>query len=61
MYSNYLTRKKKYPNSVVLIKSSSFYRTCDNDAIIFSYLCHYKVIKNVLGFPIHSLSKVLKD
>lgn len=61
MYSDYLTKKKKYPNSVVLIKSGSFYRTYDNDAIILSYLCCYKVIKNVLGFPICSLSKVLKE
>lgn len=61
MYSDYLTWKKKYPNSVVLIKSGSFYRTYDNDAIILSYLCCYKVIKNVLGFPIRSLSKVLKE
>lgn len=60
MYSDYLTRKEKYPNSVVLIKSGSFYRTYDNDAIILSYLCCYKVIKNVLGFPIRSLSKILK-
>ena len=61
MYSDYLTWKEKYPNSVVLIKSGSFYRTYDNDAIILSYLCCYKVIKNVLGFPIRSLSKVLKE
>ena len=61
MYSDYLTWKKKYPNSVVLIKSGSFYRTYDNDTIILSYLCCYKVIKNVLGFPIRSLSKVLKE
>lgn len=61
MYSDYLTRKEKYPNSVVLIKSGTFYRTYDNDAIILSYLCCYKVIKNVLGFPIRSLSKVLKE
>ena len=60
MYSDYLTWKKKYPNSVGLIKSGSFYRTYDNDAIILSYLCCYKVIKNGLGFPIRSLSKVLK-
>lgn len=61
MYSDYLTLKEKYPNSVVLIKSGSFYRTYDNDTIILSYLCCYKVIKNVLGFPIRSLSKVLKE
>ncbi len=61
MYSDYLTWKEKYPNSVVLIKSGSFYRTYDNDTIILSYLCCYKVIKNVLGFPIRSLSKVLKE
>lgn len=61
MYNDYLTWKEKYPNSVVLIKSGSFYRTYDNDAIILSYLCCYKVIKNVLGFPIRSLSKVLKE
>ena len=60
MYNDYLTWKEKYPNSVVLIKSGSFYRTYDNDAIILSYLCCYKVIKNVLGFPIRSLSKILK-
>lgn len=61
MYSDYLTWKEKYPNSVVLIKSGSFYRTYDNDAIVLSYLCCYKVIKNVLGFPIRSLSKILKE
>lgn len=61
MYSDYLTWKEKYPNSVVLIKSGTFYRTYDNDAIILSYLCCYKVVKNVLGFPIRSLSKVLKE
>ena len=61
MYSDYLTWKEKYPNSVVLIKSGSFYRIYDNDAIILSYLCCYKVIKNVLGFPIRSLSKILKE
>ena len=61
MYSDYLTWKEKYPNSVVLIKSGSFYRAYDNNAIILSYLCCYKVIKNVLGFPIRSLSKVLKE
>ena len=61
MYSDYLTWKKKYSNSVVLIKSGFFYRTYDNDTIILSYLCCYKVINNVLGFPIRSLSKVLKD
>ena len=61
MYSDYVTWKEKYPNSVVLIKSGSFYRTYDNDAIILSYLCCYKVIKNVLGFPIRSLSKILKE
>ena len=61
MYSDYLTWKKKYSNSVVLIKSGFFYRTYDNDTIILSYLCCYKVIKNVLGFPIRSLSKVLKE
>ena len=60
MYSDYLTWKEKYLNSVVLIKSGTFYRTYDNDAIILSYLCCYKVIKNVLGFPIRSLSKILK-
>ena len=60
MYSDYLTWKKKYSNSVVLIKSGFFYRTYDNDTIILSYLCCYKVIKNVLVFPIRSLSKVLK-
>ena len=61
MYSDYLTRKEKYPNSVVLIKSGTFYRIYDNDAIILSYLCCYKVVKNVLEFPIRSLSKVLKE
>ena len=61
MYSDYLTWKEKYLNSVVLLKSGSFYRTYDNDAIILSYLCCYKVVRNVLGFPIRSLSKVLKE
>lgn len=39
----------------------SFYRTYDQDAIILFYLCHYQIIKNMLGFPIRSLNKVLKE
>ena len=61
MYNEYLKQKKKYPNCVILMCAGSFYRTYDHDAIILFYLCHYQVIKNMLGFPIHSLSKVLKE
>lgn len=61
MYDDYLIKKEKYPNSVILLKSGSFYRTYDHDAIIISCLCQYKIIKNMLGFPVHSLSKVLKE
>lgn len=43
------------------MRAGSFYRTYDQDAIILFYLCHYQVIKNMLGFPIRSLNKVLKE
>ena len=57
MYDDYLIKKEKYPNSVILIKSGSFYRTYDNDAIIISYLCQYKIIKNMF---IHSTTKSIE-
>lgn len=61
MYNEYLKQKKKYPNCVILMRTGSFYRTYDHDAIILFYLCHYQVIKNMLSFPIRSLNKVLKE
>lgn len=60
MYNEYLKRKKKYHNCVILMRAGSFYQTYNQDAIILFYLCHYQIIKNMLGFPIRSLSKVLK-
>lgn len=61
MYNEYLKQKKKCPNCVILMRAGSFYRTYNQDAIILFYLCHYQVIKNMLGFPIRSLNKVLKE
>ena len=61
MYNEYLKQKEKYSNCVILMRAGSFYRTYDQDAIILFYLCHYQVIKNMLGFPIRSLNKVLKE
>lgn len=61
MYNEYLKQKEKYSNCVILMRVGSFYRTYDQDAIILFYLCHYQVIKNMLGFPIRSLNKILKE
>ncbi len=60
MYNEYLKKKKDYSNCVILMRAGFFYQTYDKDAIILFYLCHYQIIKNMLGFPIRSLSKVLK-
>ena len=60
MYNEYLKQKEHYSNCVILMRAGSFYWTYNQDAIILFYLCHYQIIKNMLGFPIRSLSKVLK-
>lgn len=43
---------------VVLRKIGGFYTCFDNDAIIISYLCNYKIVNNRVGFPINTINKV---
>ena len=45
-------------NTVVLRKSGGFYICFDNDAIILSYLCNYKISNGRVGFPINTINKV---
>ena len=46
-------------NNVVLRKSGGFYVCFDNDAIILSYLCDYKLNNGRVGFPINTINKVI--
>lgn len=45
-------------NTVVLRKSGGFYICFDNDAIILSYLCNYKISNGRVGFSINTINKV---
>lgn len=45
-------------NSVVLRKSGGFYICFDDDAIIISCLCNYKINNGRVGFPINAINKV---
>ncbi len=46
-------------NNVILIrKMGGFYVCFDNDAIILSYLCDYKLNNSKVGFPIGTINKV---
>lgn len=46
-------------NVVTLRKSGGFYICFDNDAIILSYLCNYKINNGKVGFPIIAINKVV--
>ena len=46
-------------NSVVLRKSGGFYICFDDDAIIISFLCNYKINNGRVGFPINTINKVI--
>ena len=54
----YKKLKKKYPNSVVLIKSGSFYNTYEDDAILIHELLGYRLVNKRVGFPIYNLFKI---
>ena len=54
----YKKLKKKYPNSVVLIKSGSFYNTYEDDAILIHELLGYRLVNKRVGFPIYNLYKI---
>ena len=53
--------KKEYSDSVVLLKSGSFYITYDNDALIMNNVFNYQNINNKVGFPIRSVDKVMNS
>lgn len=44
---------------VVLRKMGGFYVCFDNDAIVISYLCGYKIKNGRVGFPINTIDKVI--
>ena len=46
-------------SSVVFRKIGGFYNIFDDDAIIISYLCNYKIVNGRCGFPINSIDKVI--
>ena len=44
---------------ITLRKSGGFYICFDNDAIVLSYLCNYKINNGRVGFPIGAIDKVI--
>ena len=44
---------------IKIYKKGGFYHSYDDDSIIISYLCNYKIINNRVGFPINSINKVV--
>ena len=46
-------------NYVILRRIGGFYNSFDNDAIVLSYLCDYKVKNGKTGFPISAIDKVI--
>lgn len=47
-----------YPNSVVFIKSGSFYNTYYEDAVFMYELFGYKLIDKKVGFPKYIINKM---
>lgn len=45
-------------NIIILRKIGGFYICFDNDAIIISYLCNYKIKNGKVGFPINTINKI---
>lgn len=52
--------KKEYIDSVILIKSGSFYVTYENDALIINNIFNYQIVNGRVGFPIKSIDKIMK-
>lgn len=46
-------------NNIVLRKSGGFYICFDDDAIVVSYLCNYKINNGKVGFPLNTINKVI--
>ncbi len=46
-------------NNIVLRKSGGFYICFDDDAIVLSYLCNYKINNGKVGFPLNTINKVI--
>ena len=60
MYEKYLELKKQYQNCIVMLKVGSFYHVYNKDAILMFYFFSYKILENRVGFPISTLSKVIR-
>lgn len=44
---------------IKIYKKGGFYHSYNDDSIIISYLCNYKIINNRVGFPLNSINKVV--
>lgn len=44
---------------IKLYIKGGFYYCYNDDSIIISYLCNYKIINNRVGFPINSINKIV--
>lgn len=53
--------KKLNNNSVIILKSGSFYATFDNDATILNDIFSYQIVNGKIGFPLASRDKVIQE
>ena len=61
LIEKYNITKRNHRDSIVLIESGVFLHTFDDDACILNYLFSYQIKDNSLGFPKHSLEKVISE
>lgn len=59
MKEKYFKVKVKYKDSIVFVKSGSFWNCFYGDALIVHYITGYKISNNKLGFPSKVLNHVL--
>ena len=50
--------KQDYRDSLVLIKSGSFFVTFGNDAILMNYFFSYQINNDKIGFPLSQIDKI---
>lgn len=57
----YKELKREHIESIILLRSGSFYVSYEMDAFILNYLFSYQVKNEKVGFPVSTISKVLQS